>query len=473
MESETKRLSPFMIQCFVSAGVTFNMAGMGLVMGFVTGLLPQLRRPDSIIQIDDASASWIASIPGFAVIVGNVIAPSIMGTSGRRIANLCSLAVSAGGWLCIIFSNTVHILFLARFLQGMGIGMIAALGPVLIAEYTSPKNRGLFLMSISVNVSVGVFAIQTLGVYFHWKTCALICIGIILFTALLVLLSPESPTFLADKERYDECRKTFMYLRGDSENEELEKMIEARMLANKEQIDEVETIKEKVLSKVKYLRQTLKKKEFYKPILIMFHVFTMAQWSGVNILTSFTTDLFENVIGLDSGMNIPLMIVIIGVLRIIENFVGMVFIKTLKRRVMLFSTIGLNIFGLLAVAAFTYAKENDWVSFTPTVGLLLIHVHMFSVATGAIPLSYVLSGELFPMEYKGLCGGISMLFFSLNLFVNMKTVILLFNLWGIYGTYCLYAGVLSYCLVVVGVLCPETKDRTLLDIEEEFRGKKN
>ncbi|XP_053618656.1 facilitated trehalose transporter Tret1-like isoform X2 [Plodia interpunctella] len=396
-----------------------------------------------------------------------------MGTFGRRTANLCSLAMAAIGWICIVFSNSVTLLLLARFLQGLGMGMIAALGPVLIGEYTSPKNRGLFLMTISVTVSMGVFAIQTLGAYLPWKICALACIGIVLFNMAVVALSPESPTFLADKERYDECRKMFKYLRGDSENEELEKMITTRMMAKKQQIDKVETFAEKVYFKVNYLKQTFKKKEFYKPILIMFHIFTMSQWSGVNILTSYTVVLFEEVIGSRSGINIPLMIVLIGALRIMENIIGMVFIKLLRRRVMLFITIAINVTALLAIAGYSYARVCNWLPYDmPVVGTILIHIHMFSVATGALPLGYVLAGELFPMEYKGLCGSISMLFFSMNLFVNMKTVLVLVNSWGLYGMYCFYAGVMVYCLIVVGMLLPETKDRTLQDIEEDFRCRK-
>ncbi|XP_053618684.1 facilitated trehalose transporter Tret1-like isoform X2 [Plodia interpunctella] len=448
------------------------MGGMGLVLGFVTGLLPQLREPDSIIQIDDSSASWIASIPGFAVIVGNFIVPMLMSRLGRRPANLCSLVVSAAGWLCIVLSNTVSVLYLARFLQGTGMGMITALGPVLVGEYTSPKNRGLFLMSISVTMSIAIFVIQTLGSYFYWKTCALVCIGIVLFNMIIVIFSPESPTFLADKERYDECRKVFTYLRGDSENVELENMIAARMAAKKEQTDENKTIRQKILAKSNYLKEAVKKKEFYKPIFIMFHVYAMAQWCGINVITSFTTDLFERVVGVDSGVNIPLMIIIVGALRIFENLLGMVFIKTLKRRVMLFSTIGLNVVALLAIAAYTFSSQKDLVADSPVIGIVLIHILMFTIATGAIPISYVLAGELFPREYKGLCGGISMLFFSMNLFANTKTVLFFLGSWDIYGTFCLYAGVVLYCLVVVGIFLPETKDRTLQDIEEEFRGKR-
>ncbi|XP_013196580.1 facilitated trehalose transporter Tret1 [Amyelois transitella] len=466
------RFSPFLIQCFVTAGVSLNMSGLGLVTGFTTGLLPQLRDPNSPILINDTSASWIASLPGIGIVLGNFIVPVIMTTFGRRKANLCSLVVAAAGWLGIVFSSSVTVLYLARLLQGIRMGMIGALGPVLIGEYTSPKNRGLFLMTISVSISAGVFAIQTLGVYLHWKTCAFVCIGIVSVAMLLVILSPESPTYLADRERYDECRRVFVYLRGNTENEELEKMIATLILAKKEQVTKVQTVTEKILSKMYYLKEIWKKKEFYKPLLIMFHVFAMAHWSGMNILTSYTTNIFEKVVGLDNGINIPLMIVLVGLHRVLGNIIGMIFIKTLRRRVVLFSTISLNIIALLTIAAYTCARDNSWLSFDhPIIGISLIHVQMFSIATGALPLGFILAGELYPMEYKGLCGSITMVFFSLNIFGNLKTVLVLFNSLHIYGTYLLYAVILTYCLIVVGTLLPETKDKTLQDIEEELKGK--
>lgn len=49
-------------QCFVSLGVCLNMAAHGLVMGFAAILLPQLRKAESIIPIDDSSGSWIGEL---------------------------------------------------------------------------------------------------------------------------------------------------------------------------------------------------------------------------------------------------------------------------------------------------------------------------------------------------------------------------------------------------------------------------
>ncbi|XP_052753088.1 facilitated trehalose transporter Tret1-like [Galleria mellonella] len=467
-------ITPFIIQCFVSAGVTLNMSGMGLVMGFSTVLLPQLQKPDSIIQIDESSGSWIASIPGIAIIVGNFMVATLMNKFGRKIANLISVTITIIGWLCIIFSNTTSMMIAARFFQGIAMGIITTLGPILIGEYTSPRNRGAFLMSISISISTGVFLIHILGIYLDWRTTSIACIGIALVDILIVILSPESPSWLANQGKYEECRKVFRYLRGDNEEEELEKMIEANVISkqeNKIKTSANDTIAARIDIIVHYWKKLVKDRAFYVPVFIMLHVYTMAQWSGVNVFTSYLIDLIEHVSG--SVDHMDMIIISIDVQRIVTSTIGIILIKKIRRRLLVFVSVGLNFVMYLIIAGYTYAKQNDWLPYHhPYIGLVLIHLHMFSIGIGALPISFVLSGEIYPLEYKGISGGISTIFMSLNIFTNVKTIPMLFNAMGFSETYLMYSVIIGYCLVIVCLLLPETKDRTLLEIEESFRRKK-
>ncbi|XP_059047262.1 facilitated trehalose transporter Tret1-like [Achroia grisella] len=464
--------SPFVKQCLVTGGVALNMAGMGLVLGLSTVLLPQLRAPDSTIQIDDSSGSWIAAIPAFSIIVGNCIVPSIMTKFGRKIAILTTTTISAFGWVCLILSNSVEFMIAARFLQGIPMGMITILGPVIIGECTSPKNRGAFLMTLSLSIGLGVFLIHTIGIYLNWKTTSYICIVFVLLNLLIVLLTPETPSWLSNQGKYDECRKEFRALRGDNENDELEKMITADVDVNKEKetSDVSKTIFNRLEASLSYIKVTVKERAFYKPIIIMLHLYTMAQWSGSNVVTSYTLDLVEHVIG--SEVNVATIVISIDIQRLITSTISLIIIKKIRRRLLLFLTVPLNIIMYLILAGYTYGKENNLLPYdSPYIGIVLVHIHVFSIATGALPLSYVLSGELYPMQYKGLCGGISSLFMSLNIFVVVKTIPVLFSSIGFSLAYLLYGCVLGYCLFIVGILLPETKDRTLQDIEEELRGR--
>ncbi|KAM3959874.1 facilitated trehalose transporter Tret1-like [Aphomia sociella] len=394
--------------CFVSFGVTLNMAGLGLVMGFSTVLLPQLKRPESQIQIDDSVGSWIAATPGIAIIVGNFFIPSIMTKFGRKIANIISIITTIIGWVCIVLANNVAVLIIARFLQGTAMGMITTLGPVLIGEYTSPKNRGAFLMSISLSLSFGVCAIHAMGLYMDTMKSAYICIFISLIDLFIVICSPESPSWLADQGKYEECRNIFRYLRGDKEENELEKLIAASMITRKEinSVASPATLLDKLKLNIKYMKKTIKEKVFYKPIIIMLHVYTMAQWSGVNVLASYMIDYVSVMV--NSEANVPLIIISVDLQRILSSCIGLWIIKKIKRRTVLFVTVGLNVLICVVVAGYAFAKHHDMLPYDNSyIGIALIHIHMFTIATGALPLGFILAGELYPLQFKGLCGGIT------------------------------------------------------------------
>ncbi|KAG6448273.1 facilitated trehalose transporter Tret1 [Manduca sexta] len=472
MSKPTKWITPFKKQCFVTAGVCLNMAGHGLVMGFAAILLPQLRRSDSLIPIDDSSGSWIASILGFALVSGNFIVPTIMAKYGRRTANLVSITPMIVGWFCIITANSIPSLLVARFLQGISMGMSASLGPVLIGEYTSPKNRGAFLTTISVTIATGVLMVHTLGSYLSWQKTALVCAFISFIDLLIVIYSPESPSWMADQGRYDECRKIFRWLRSEDEEDELQRMIESAIVVReaKADVDLSESFGSKMKRNIAYFNVTIKKKEFYKPIFIMMHIYTLGQWAGANILAAYTMDIFTHVIGTD--VNIPLLVITLDTQRIISNCLAVYVIKKINRRTMLFSTVGLNLLAFLTTAAYTYCKGQNLLPFDhPFIGIALIHIHMFTIATGTVPLPFIIAGELFPLEYRSLAGGISVLFLSSNLFITVKTVPFFFGSLGIHGAYVIYSIVVGYCLLISYFFLPETKDRTLQDIEDEFRGR--
>lgn len=413
-----------------------------------------------------------ASILGFALVAGNFIVPTIMAKLGRRTANLISIIPVLVGWFCILIANSIPALLVARFLQGISMGMSSSLGPVLVGEYTSPQNRGAFLTTISLCIATGVLTVHTMGSYLAWETTALVCAFIAFTDLLIVIYSPESPSWLADQGRYEDCKRVFHWLRGDKEEEELKSMIEASIIVREAKVDA--NISASFLKKVRtgfvYFGSTIKRKEFYKPIFIMIHIYTLGQWAGANILAAYTIDIFQNVIGND--FNIALMIITLDVQRIISNSCAVYVIKKVKRRTMLFVTVAINLFAFLATAAYTYYKGQGKLPFDhPLIGVALIHIHMFSIATGTVPLPFIIAGELFPLEFRSLAGGISVLFLSFNLFITVKTVPLLFKSLGIYGAYCIYAAVVAYCTIIAWKFLPETKDRTLQDIEDEFRGR--
>lgn len=393
-----------------------------------------------------------------------------MAKYGRKIANIISIIIVLAGWIGISTANNMTWLLMARILQGLSLGMTSCVVPTVIGEYTSPKNRGAFSMSMSLVMALGTLVTHTLGSYLYWKTTALVCGCITFVDLIMVASSPESPSWLADQGRYDECKRVFKWLRGDEELDELNRMVAANQLDKETKEDRRTEGTKSFKEKLAYIRITIKKIEFYKPILIMIHLFTLGQWGGINVLAPYAMDVITNIVGPET--NAPPVVIAIGVTRIISSIIAVYIIRRIKRRTMLFSTVGMNTIIIFITAGYVYAKtHNVFTSDHPLIGIALILIHMFTVAAGSLPLPYTIAGEIFPLEYRSLSSGISSVFCSLNIFISVKTLPYLFKTVGVHGAYILYGCILVHCLIVAWFYLPETKDKTLQEIEDELRKK--
>lgn len=290
----------------------------------------------------------------------------------------------------------------------------------------------------------------------------------------MIIYSPESPSWLASKGRYEECRQVFRWLRGEDDPEqeyELECMIIAQKMSRKVSLTlESMSLADRMRKGLKYFNATIKKKEFFKPIVIMLHLYTMFQFAGINVISSYAMDIIHQVVGPDA--NAKFWMVTLDILRLVSNILAVVLMRLLKRRTMLFLTGFLCVLSYLGKAAFVYAKQHNILPFeSQWIPIALIGVYMFSLAVGISSIPFTLSGEIFPLAYRGLGSGISVLALSLNFFIAVKCFPVLIVKIGLPLTYCLYASIVIYTLTVNWFMLPETKDRTLQEIEDSFKGK--
>ncbi|CAH0403614.1 unnamed protein product [Chilo suppressalis] len=299
------------------------------------------------------------------MLVGSSVVSPIMERCGRKVAH---------------YALTLPTIFIGRVLGGLSFGMLSPLRSILIGEFTSPKNRGAFLTTVALTQAFGIFFVHLIGSLMSWRMTAVVCVTFSIISLVMIFYSPESPSWLAAQGRYDECRQVFKWLRGDGEDEELESMIQARILIRKAKPPET-----KRTNRFRDMLKTLRKREFYKPITLM---------------------------------------------------------------------------------------QEGWLTYHAIwIPVILINLQYFSVATGMVPLPNVIAGEVFPLEYKSIGGMISIWSAAGFMFLCLKTLPGLIESIGLHGTYVMYAAILFYNLVVIWFLLPETKGRTLQEIEDEFRGR--
>lgn len=465
--SKKSRLSPFLKQCFVTASVGSNIIGHGCVIGYPAILLPQLSRPDTEIVLNESIASWIAAVLGITQLIGSFVSPPIMEKWGRRIAHLAVTIPVLLGWFITMMATGYEALIMGRILQGLSIGMLSPLRSVLIGEYASPKNRGAFLTTVSLTQAFGILFVHLLGSFVSWQQTALVCVFFSFTSLVMTLYSPESPSWLAMKGRYEECRDVFHWLRGNEEDDELEEMIYTRMLFENAKVTQKVGRKP---NRVKSAMATIQKKEFYKPIILMIHAFVMVQFSGGTTMAAYSTRIITLIMG--PSVNPHFWMIFLDTQRFISNSAAVFVINKIKRRTMIFATGGLCVLSQLFIAGYVYLKNQNLITYDHVwIPALLINVQFFTVATGMLPMPNVIGGEVFPLEYRSIGGSITQASMSVSFFVVLKTFPGLIDNIGIQGTYTLYACFLIYCLITISILLPETKGKTLQQIEDEFRGR--
>ncbi|XP_049705559.2 facilitated trehalose transporter Tret1 [Helicoverpa armigera] len=452
--------SPFLKQCFVTSAVGINLIGHGAVVGFSAVLLPQLHQPDSGIPTNKEADSWIASVIGITLLIGSFVASPIMGRYGRKVAHYTVSAAALVGWLTTLLAESFEVILLGRIIGGLSFGMMLPLRSILIGEYTSPKNRGAFLTTISLTQGSGIFFVHLVGSLLSWRRTVLVCLFLPFISLVMTLFTPESPSWLVSKGRYNECREVFHWLRGDEEEQELEAMIQARInfektVKNQKKLDVVATVR---------------KREFYKPIILMVHAYAMGQLSGGASTAAYATTIIKLIMNPD--VNADAWMIALDTQRIVVNTLAIYIINRFKRRTMIFASGGLCVASHLAIVAYVYSKQTGFLTYEAIwIPGILLNLHFFSVSVGMVPLPSVIAGEVFPLEYRSMAGSISLASVAGTMFLVLKTFPGLVASVGITGTYLVYAGLLTYCLTVIWFLMPETRGRTLQEIEDEYRGK--
>ncbi|RVE48930.1 hypothetical protein evm_006392 [Chilo suppressalis] len=446
----------------ISFGTFMLTLSAGSTAGFSAVLIPELQHAKGRHKYSTEMVSWIASMSSFALVFGNIISGYLMERFGRRRSQLCLGVTFMCGWATIGFSNDILPLILAgRFLTGFCQGWLGPLGPVFVGEISSPRHRGLFLAAMSLAIAGGVFMSHLFGTFLRWNIAALLCGTFSMIGFAIIYYAPESPSWLASKNRIEDCIQSFKWYRGTGTDmkTELDKMIFEQ------------TKKEKNQGKLQALAKNIKKPEFWKPLFVMMTFFVITQLSGINVICAYTTDMMKKLIGKHSNKsNTYAAMLSVDVIRCISLVFACILLKKIGRRPLaMFSGI-CTAASLSALALYLYFVDIRTIRhMSPVVSLGLMAVYIIVSHLGIAPLPWNMVGELFATETKGLGSGISVMMTSIAFFTTIKTAPFMFESMGHHGTYLFYGLCTLSGTVFLYFFLPETKGKTLLQIEEHFR----
>ena len=186
------------------------------------------------------------------------------------------------------------------------------------------------------------------------------------------------------------------------------------------------------------------------------------QWCGINVIFNYAPDIFRDAGFTVSGIMFSL--VIIGLTNMIFTFVGMAAIDKIGRKpLMMAGSIGLLIAHSLIGWCY-YSGNTGWY----VVAFALLAVAIFAATLG--PVAWVLISEIFPNAIRGVAMSIAVLSLWVANFILSFTFPILKDALGPAGTFWTYAGICLVGIFIIRAFIPETKGKTLEEIEAELVG---
>ncbi|KAJ7497103.1 hypothetical protein FB451DRAFT_1210063 [Mycena latifolia] len=422
-----------------------------------TGTGPTAARNQWIIGVIN-SAPYMSS-----ALVGCWLTDPLNNYFGRRgaiffCAIFCTVSVIGSG-----FTQTWQQLLVCRLLLGLGMGPKASTVPVYAAENTPASIRGGLVMSWQMWTAFGIFLGFTANIILYrvgtiaWR----LTLGSAFLPAIPLLIGvyfcPESPRWLMKKGRYHEAYVSFKRLR----NTELQA---ARDLyyVHRQLMEEFAVLRGSTY--VSRFTELFTIPRVRRATLASFVVMIAQQVCGINIIAFYSSTIF-----LQANYSIRDSLLAswgFGLVNFLFAFPAVWTIDTFGRRNLLLFTFPNMAWSLLAAGlCFLIPQSNS--ARVPLIALFIfIFAAFYSPGEGPVPFTY--SAEVFPLTHRemGMSFAVATcLFFASVLGLTFPRILASFGAVGAFG---FYAGLNVVAFVMIFLCLPETKQRTLEELDHVF-----
>jgi sugar porter (SP) family MFS transporter len=183
--------------------------------------------PDCI-EMSETEFATISSVYTLGGLLGALVASPIGSKRGRLLVMRSTAVLFVIGAIIETISKSVFALGGGRLISGVGAGAATVIVPLYISELAPPAERGLFGAMTQVSINIGLLLTQTLGYFFSygnaWRWILVIGVGMGIVHVLGLVVTPESPTWLAAHGDASKAKRTLQRIRGHGVdiNEEVE-----------------------------------------------------------------------------------------------------------------------------------------------------------------------------------------------------------------------------------------------------------
>ncbi len=435
--------------------VVASLGGLlaGFDMGVVSGAMLFINTEwvlSPFVQGWVVSSAIVGAVIGAA---GNGILSDIYGR--KKIIIATALIFIAGSVFSAVAPN-VGCLIAARMLVGIAVGMVNFIVPIYLSEISPQKIRGMLVSLYQLAITAGIlFSYLINGIYadseYSWRLMMFSGIypAVILLLGIIVL--QDTPRWLISKKRDKEAAEVFQKIEPEID-------IKAR----------IKEIKATLQSEQKGKKNRLQfQKWMLMPIFVGVGMMFAQICTGINTVIYYTTTIFK-VSGFSENSAAIYATIGVGIVNFLMTGIAIVFTDKLGRKPLLYAgTIGMMLSMLCLGMAFNYASAlGENLRYVATASVM-VYIACFAFSLG--PVTWIMVSEILPLRIRGLAMSICTVSnFFFNFIIVLSFPVLLQHI-GEAHTFWIYAGICFISLFFFHFYVPETKGRSLEEIERNWR----
>src|SRR5215217_4977617 len=433
----------------------------GLLFGYDTGVINGALEPMSKqLSLSAFQVGVVAAILLLGAAVGAAVGGRLSDRWGRRTNILILACIFFIGTMGCVLSPNYEVLAFFRFVLGLAVGGASVTVPVYLAEISPYERRGSLVTRNEFMIVFGQFlAFVINAIIFQiwgelpgvWRYMLLVAAlpAIALFVGMLRM--PESPRWLVHTGRDRDALEVLKQVRSPERAEA--ELAEVHELAEEEKQAQQGGWKDLA---VPWIRRLL---------IIGIGLGVVQQLTGISSVMYYGTQSLEEA-GFSNNAAVILNI-LNGVFSLSGLAVGISLMNRVNRRTML-------MFGLTGTTTAHLLIGLSSLLLAP--GIFRAYVILFFVVTfvfimqGTLgPLVWLMLSEIFPLEMRGFGIGIAVfLLWITNFLVTLFFPTLVAGI-GISYTFFVFAFIGALSFVFVWMMVPETRGRSLEELEEQFR----
>ncbi|HEY8407941.1 MAG TPA: sugar porter family MFS transporter [Gaiellaceae bacterium] len=434
-------------------GVALIAAIGGFLFGYDTGVIggAMLFMQKDLGVKSHGQQQLVVAILLLGAIVGAVIAGWSADKFSRRRTKIVSGIVYVIGGLACAFSTTYWQILASRFWLGLAVGCASFVSPMYIAELVPPRIRGGVVSFNQLMITLGILAAYIVdwgfaGFSNNWRWMFALAVVPGAALAIGMYFMPFSPRWLIDNGREDEAREVLENYRFEDDDVE----------------GEIEEVKD-VAKEESSLRELLGK-GVRRMMIVGIALAVFQQIVGINTVIYYAPTILKFAGQQNTGALTQS--VYIGCTNVFFTIVAILLLDKLGRRFFLIAGTATLTAALVGLGIFFQSTSLQHSAGWLSLVCLLVYIMGFAVGLG--PVFWLMISEIFPLQMRGPAMAVCTMFnWGFNFLISY-TFLTLTDVLTKQGAFWLYA-FFGVCAVVFFItVVPETKDRSLEEIQSDL-----